>query len=82
MKPRARPISNLYHRWGVGYGFKALEIAELFETAGLIELSPERTHYFETDKARNLPPYNFHATFIDILIGELARRNGDTYGNQ
>ncbi len=38
MKPRARPISNLYFRWGKGLGLSAEACAAALVKTGLIEL--------------------------------------------
>ncbi|MCA9339397.1 MAG: hypothetical protein KDA17_00625 [Candidatus Saccharibacteria bacterium] len=82
MKPRTRPIKNLYFRWGQGFGLTPIEIAEVLEREGLIELTPERTHYRETEKATQLPPYMFDEVFCKAIVKEVLKKEGVINGNK
>lgn len=37
MKPRIRPLSNLYHRWGRRCGLSAYEVFEVLHANGIVE---------------------------------------------
>jgi hypothetical protein len=37
MKPRIRPLANLFHRWGAKLGLDAEQVANALEAARLIE---------------------------------------------
>ena len=46
MKPRIRPLSNLYHRWGAALGLTAEACARALSAAGLLRML-DRNHYSE-----------------------------------
>lgn len=50
------------------------DCARVLEAAGLIILTPDRQHYTETDKARQIAPDQHEMTFKDALIFELLRK--------
>lgn len=67
MKPRKRPLKNLYYRWGRRFGLDAEEVATALWNAGLIGLEPENK-YIETDKARAMESHDFE-TCINLILG-------------
>ena len=52
MKPRTRPLKNLYFRWAQHYGLNDSEVASVLESQGLITVLGD--YYQETDKMREL----------------------------
>jgi hypothetical protein len=51
MRPRIRPLSNLYHRWGRAAGLDAEQVADALEAAGIIErIGPDQ--YRETTRPK------------------------------
>jgi hypothetical protein len=52
MKPRARPLRNLWFRWGQHYGLNDSTVAKALESHGLI--SVEGDFYAETQKMKDL----------------------------
>lgn len=42
MRPRIRPLSNLYHRWGEALNLNAEDVFRALEASGLVErVSPD-----------------------------------------
>jgi hypothetical protein len=76
MKPRWRPIKNLYFRWGREVDLDAEAVALILERAGLIDLGIERTHYYETDKARAIPKDRYDMAVKDVLILAILENKG------
>lgn len=68
MKPRARPIKNLYFRWGRAVGLTGEQVAKFLKFHGLITLTPDGGHYFETPAAKEIKDFNEHVT--KLLKGE------------
>lgn len=68
MKPRKRPIKNLFFRWGRAFGLEGPEVARLLEGAGLITLEP-LDRYLETERALSMAPEDFE-TCINIILGK------------
>lgn len=80
MSRRARPIRNLYFRWGRAAGLDSTDCAARLESAGLIELTPDRRYYTETKKMRSIPPYDFDRTVMETLTA--TERQEDNHGNK
>lgn len=65
MKPRVRPISNLYFRWGRDLGLESEEVAVALQAADLItRIGP--TMYSETPKPK-VPLETYNKIILDIL---------------
>jgi hypothetical protein len=75
MKPRVRPIQNLYFRWGHSHGLNSQDVARILQDNGLIEILNAGTHYQETPLARKVPKENFEALITTLLGGTLEKRS-------
>ena len=76
MRPRKRPISQLWYRWGRAADLDAAHVANALQSAGLIEFcgadaGGRPTHYVETDLLRKIPPYDFESTIREALSAYL-----------
>ncbi len=71
MKPRSRPVRNLYFRYGARLGVEPFDIARVLEKHGLITLNTVRDRYTETEKALNIPKEQYSIMIFDLLKGEL-----------
>lgn len=77
MKPRIRPVKNLFHRWGLLINASPEVCAEALEGAGLIELSSDRQFYTETPKALDLDPDRFDTVMLGAIIKYQSEHKGD-----
>lgn len=74
MKPRIRPIANLYFRWGRALRLDAESIAHALESAGLIErIGANR--YREIIAVKR-PRAEYEMTVHDILTLHKAQTGG------
>lgn len=74
MKPRTRSIRNLFYRWGRALGLGPRECATALESAGIIILTPDGVHYYETESARALAPDAFENAIRDALLSARVNR--------
>ena len=65
---RARPVKNLYFRWGLELNMDSVQVANILEKHGIIELISGRSFYIETDKAKSLK--NFDQSVKNLLLKE------------
>ena len=82
MKPRLRPIQNLWFRYGQGLNLSAAAMALVLERAGLIELDLSGQRYRETSKALALPNNEFSAVFRRLLANEHLNLKYKSYLNK
>lgn len=75
MKPRVRPISNLYFRWGKKLELDAEDVATALERAGFIERVGAEL-YSEIKRDVKLPDDEFN----DLILTTLINYKGQTYG--
>lgn len=74
MKPRIRPIKNLYFRWGSQAGLTGEQVAEILVNEGLIEQAENRDFYFETPAAKKIADFNGYVT--KLLKDKGGQRHG------
>lgn len=72
MKPRIRPISNLYFKYGRAHGLEALQVRDALFEAGAIELVGT-DHYREFEN-KDLSKDVYESAMHDIVYGYKARR--------
>jgi hypothetical protein len=86
-KPRVRPLSNLYHRWGRALSLDSSDVGAALWEAKVIEYLPPNegetsvTHYRETARFSNLSTAKYEEMINEILT--TYRSNGNrSNGNE
>lgn len=74
MKPRIRPLSNLFHRWGRHLGVDAEFVARALETRGIIErIGPDQ---YRERELRRIPKADFDRQVIEAIMKYRGYRHG------
>ncbi len=66
MKPRVRPLSNLYYRWGKRLGLDAETVARSLEAQKII-IRIDADHYSESPRNK-VPHAEFERLVVDTLL--------------
>ena len=74
MKPRLRPLSHLFHRWGRHVALDAETCALALTQAGIIQRI-DATHYRENERDRSLPLSAYEQIVRDVLLTYKAQHS-------